>query len=175
MLERLKKPGYRLLLIAGMVLYCGHLEYTTEVQMQKITELEHAKRLMEIQEHSKVAQYSEFLRKYNHPAPQVTAKAIHEGAKKPRVMLALAAQEQAGPKTKSRDKKGGYGIGQVTARHWGKVPNDPVAQIMQSERILDELVDSKGSLSKGLEAYNGSGKAAKRYSRQVMSKLEGLP
>lgn len=173
-MNRFSKPGYKLVAIIIAVLYCGHLEYTTEVQMERITQLEHAKRLMEIQEHRKVADYVAFLKKYNHPAPTVTAKAIRAGAKKDRVMLALAAQEKAGPNTRSTDNKGSVGIGQVRAKHWGKVPYSPVEQVMQSERILDELIDNKGSLAKGLEAYNGSGKMAKRYSRQVMSKLEEL-
>lgn len=122
----------------------------------------------------KEVEYAAFLQKYNHPTPVVAAKAVRKGARKEKVMLALVAQEGAGPRTKSRDGKGSIGLGQVTPRWHGQVSHDPATQIRQSEWILDQLVQDRKSLDKGLAAYNGSGPAARRYAEAVKVKLSEL-
>ena len=173
--ERLHKPGYKLVLILAAFLYAGHIEYQSLEQSEKINSLEYAKHLSDIQEKRKTSEYAAFLKKYHHPAPLQTASAIRKAAKKDKVMLALAAQEQAGVKTKSRDGKGSVGIGQVRSKYHGRVPSDAADQVRQSEAILDRLIEANNSVEVGLARYNGSGRQSVRYAKSVLEKLEETP
>ena len=72
-----------------------------------------------------------------------------------------------------------HGAFQVQPRHWSKVSTSPVQQALQAERILEALVESRGSLRcnprrlrAGLAAYNGGNApsvASWRYADRVIA------
>jgi hypothetical protein len=61
------------------------------------------------------------------------------------------------------------GAFQVIEKYWGKVPDDLRGQVLQNERIMEELLKvTGGDLHAALRKYNGKGRAAKRYADRVI-------
>ena len=70
--------------------------------------------------------------------------------------------------SKARGRAGEKGAWQVIEKHWGKVPKDLLGQALQSERIMNELLqDSNGNLFVAMRKYNGTGVAAVRYAKTL--------
>lgn len=94
---------------------------------------------------------------------------------RPRLLAAVAvAGEKNTPYTV---RKGGYkkqhaGAWQVNSKYWGRVPNDPVGQALQAERILEELTESK-PIRTALSIYGGD--SSSRYANRVLKELQGVP
>jgi len=91
--------------------------------------------------------------------------------KKPALMAALAIRESNGNPNAVGDNQKAEGAFQVWPSYHGSVPSTASEQALQSERILEKLVQSsRGSLRQGLSRYN-TGKAnsrvGKRYARYV--------
>lgn len=118
--------------------------------------------------------YAAFFAKHGSPAPEDMAVAVTQAKPKNRpVLAAVAVQESNGTPWAVGDNGESHGSMQVQPKHWGKVPADPVGQILQAERILDELVASapRRSLRCGLARYNGGttpGQRAYRYASRVL-------
>lgn len=111
-----------------------------------------------------------FFKANGSPVPAVMANAVQQ-TKRPTLMAALAVQESNGTPWAVGDNGKSKGAFQVQPRHWGKVPVDAVAQALQAEKILDELLARRGRLRPAIIAYNGAGPAARAYERRV-SRLE---
>jgi len=94
--------------------------------------------------------------------------------KKPALMAALAIRESNGNPLAVGDNKKAKGAFQVWPSHHGFVPSTASEQALQSERILEELVQSsRGSLRCGLSKYN-TGKANSRVGRRYAKYVETL-
>lgn len=98
--------------------------------------------------------------KHGSPVPKQMADACR-ATSKPKTMAAIAIVESQGTPW-AKGKAGERGAWQVIDKHWphGPVPNHPVNQALQAEKILDELVASspRGSLRSALARYNGGDK-----------------
>jgi hypothetical protein len=109
------------------------------------------------------------------PEPERMADAVTR-TNSPRLLAAVAIVETGGnSKTKNSGyKKRHHGAFQVNPRHWGEVSQDPVKQALQAEAILEELVEEKGSLRKGLSAYGGD-KTRNIYANLILKELQEVP
>lgn len=129
---------------------------------------------------SEQEEYRKFFAKHGSPAPVEMAKAVT--AVKPHnrpVLAAVAVVESNGNPKAVGDGGSSHGAFQVQPRHWSKVSTSPVQQALQAERILEALVESRGSLRcnprrlrAGLAAYNGGNApsvASWRYADRVIA------
>jgi len=93
--------------------------------------------------------------------------------KKPALMAALAIRESNGNPLAVGDNQKARGAFQVWPSYHGFVPNTASEQALQSERILEELVQSsRGSLLCGLSRYNTgkvNSRTGKRYAKHVVT------
>lgn len=91
-----------------------------------------------------------------HPAVMAVAALA---TKRPDIITGIAVKESNGTPYAVGDGGKSKGAWQVQAQHWGKVPVSAVAQALQADRILDELVaaEQRGVLRwrKVLATYNG--------------------
>lgn len=128
--------------------------------------------------HAATAQYKAAMRDYfqraGATAPDKMAEAVL-ATKQPRLLAAVhVAGEKCTPYTVRR---GGYrhrhaGAWQVNSRYWGRVPIDPVAQALQSEKILAELTGELG-VKRGLSVYGGD--HTDKYANAVLAELSEVP
>ena len=117
---------------------------------------------------------SYFIRKGS-PEPERMADGVLRTTK-PRLMAALAAVESGGnPNIRGTGfRKIHDGAFQINRRVHGKVSKDAVEQALAAEKILDELIEEKGSVRKGLLAYGGD-KTKKVYANLILKELESVP
>lgn len=113
-----------------------------------------------------------FFIRHGSPVPEEMAVAVTQ-TKRPALMAAIAVKESNGNPKAVGDSGNAKGAFQVWGKHWGKVPSTATEQALQAERILDELVADapRGSLRRGLAAYNGGSRpprAAYRYADHVI-------
>lgn len=119
------------------------------------------------------AKIAAYLHKNGVDKPAQVATAVMQ-TKRPKLMAAMAVKES--PTGKAGDGGQSKGYFQVKEKHWrhllheGKVSDDPVVQALDSQRILDALVEEKGSLRKGLEAYGGS--TTGKYSAMLLREMQ---
>ena len=95
--------------------------------------------------------------------------------KYPYTLAAIAKQETGGtfdPNTVG-DKGKSFGLYQIQERHWGKFDKSIEGQTKKAEEILDELVKEHG-YNKAVERYNGSGKQARAYRKDVLATVRKL-
>lgn len=59
------------------------------------------------------------------------------------------------------------GLFQIMQKHWGYVPKHPAAQIFKAERVYTNLLSEHKSFNKATERWNGSGREARLYAKQV--------
>lgn len=123
----------------------------------------------------KEARLAEYFAKAGSDMPIEVAQTIISTAKRPRLMSAIAKVETQGRNV--RGKNGEVGVWQVMPEYHGPVdPHNLAEQLRQSEAILDELLEQTGgSLRGAVQAYNGSGPAAVRYSMKVMREIREVP
>lgn len=114
---------------------------------------------------------SEYFRKNGSRTPEEMANAVLK-TKSPRLLAAIAVKETGGnPSTRATGyKKRHHGAFQVNPKHWGAVSSDPVKQAKQSEAILTELVQEKGGIVKGLNAYGGDSQG--KYAKMILAELD---
>lgn len=124
-------------------------------------------------------QFRAFFARHGSPEPEQMAVAVTQ-TKRPELRPVLAAvavkESNADPKAVG-DGGASKGAFQVQEKHWGKVPSDAIDQALQAERILEALVESRGSLRRGLVAYNGGHPAPRvsyRYADRVIKLARGL-
>ncbi|NTV50958.1 MAG: lytic transglycosylase domain-containing protein [Geobacteraceae bacterium] len=169
------RPGYRLLVVFMLIGLAGTVEYQTEV-IQERMDREHAAEVARLKSvlTFKEAQLAEFYARQGSPAAVEMARATAQ-AKRPRLMAAIAAVESNGS-PKAIGKAGERGAWQVMPFFHGDVPADPAGQMMQSEQLLDELLDQHGgNIKRAVKAYNGDGVKADAYSRRVLAMLAEVP
>ena len=95
--------------------------------------------------------------------------------KYPYTLAAIAKQETGGtfdPNTVG-DKGKSFGLYQIQERHWGKFDKSIEGQTKKAEQILDELIKEHG-YNKAVERYNGSGKQARAYRKDVLATVRKL-
>lgn len=85
----------------------------------------------------------------------------------PRVMAAIACRE-SGFDLKARGAVGERGMYQLRPELWGDPGRSARSQTEKAEDVLLALVEEHGSLSRGIERYNGSGTDAVRYREHVL-------
>lgn len=110
--------------------------------------------------------YSTYFQAHKSPVPNLMTSAVLQ-TKRPAIMAAIAVVESNGTPWAVGDNGKSRGAFQVQERYWGAVPVDPVEQALQAERILEELLKSRGRLRCAITAYNGAGPAARAYERRV--------
>ena len=107
-----------------------------------------------------------------HHAPPDLAPAMAEtlaNSKYPRLLAGIPVREKTLYRTDVVGAVGEIGAYQVRPEIWGHPGNDIFSQIRKSEEIIIQLADeSKGSLAVAVRKYNGSGKQAWLYSRDVL-------
>lgn len=119
---------------------------------------------------------SGYLRKNGVDRPEKLATAVMMTSR-PRLMAAVLVKES--PKGKAGDSGQSKGYFQVKEKHWRhllkerRVSRDAVIQALDSERILSALIEEKGSLKKGLNAYGGSSNGD--YGRMILAELVNVP
>ena len=89
-------------------------------------------------------------------------------------MAAVAAVESGGKVNAINKHSKARGAFQVKEKYHGRVrihQGAEVAQALQSERILADLIEEKGTLKKALNAYGGSSD----YARVVLAELQNVP
>ena len=123
-------------------------------------------------------QFKAFFEKHNSPRPVEMAIAVTQ-TKRPDLMAAVAVVESNGNPHAVGDSGASKGAYQVQEKHWGKVPDSPVDQALQAERILEELVASnaRGSLRRALAKYNGGDRPPRvsyRYAQRVINLSERI-
>lgn len=154
---------YALILIFSIFLFVGHLEYRWDVDKKP--------QAMPLSFYE--TRLAEFLVANQSPAPVEMAQAIVR-AKRPKVAAAQAIVESNGS-PKAVGKKAERGAWQVREKYWGKVHEDPHRQLLQNEKIMDELLEASGNdLEKALRLYNGKGVESRRYARRVLAKMEEI-
>jgi hypothetical protein len=119
--------------------------------------------------------YRDFFKRHGSPAPDMMAVAVSQ-TKRPALMAALAVVESNGNPSAVGYSGDSLGAWQVQPKHWGPVSESPVQQALQAEKILEALVESRGSLRRGLIAYNAghnSPPQSHRYAVKVL-KLAGV-
>lgn len=124
--------------------------------------------------HSRKMSMERYFEKSGNPHPKQMAEAVL-ATKRPKLLAAMAVKGEKN--TPYTVRRGGYkkrhsGSWQVNPKDWGKVPYDAVGQALQSERILDELLDKK-PLRQALNSYGGDSTDA--YSRRVLAELQRVP
>lgn len=156
----LHKPGYKIVAITAIVLGVSTFEYHDEIRQK--AGLYHQPLS---QKETKIA---EKMMEHGSPEPVKMAQAVAK-TKRPALMAAIAITESNGnPKAIGKSKE--RGAFQVLEKHWGRVhPSSAMQQALHSERILDELIAEKGSTDRAVMAYNGTGYAAKRYQKKVLT------
>jgi len=158
------KPGYRVLLVIGLIIAGMNLDYQTEVQCEKT---------VQIAPTPQQAALTDYFRRAGSPHPERMATAVLE-TDKPRLLSAIAKVESGGKETAYNKKSRAKGAFQVKERHWGKVRPSAVEQALQADRILNDLYDEKdGNLRKALNAYGGDTKG--RYAKMVLAELQQVP
>lgn len=100
------------------------------------------------------------------PSPNAMTQAV-VATKRPELSASMAKVESRGNPKAVGDHGKSRGAWQVQARHWGKVSENPRRQAQQNEWILDELQDKGRSLPVAVKHYNGTGKSAERYVKDV--------
>jgi hypothetical protein len=60
-----------------------------------------------------------------------------------------------------------HGMYQIRPKHWGAVPDRIEDQTKKAEQILDHLI-AKHGYKKAIYKWNGSGKEAKQYAKNVL-------
>lgn len=90
------------------------------------------------------------------------------GMERPHICIAQGLVESGMNKYAVGDRGESKGAFQVQAKHWGKVPRGLLAQANQNERILEELLQESGQdYSTAISRYNGAGKPARQYAKEV--------
>ena len=125
--------------------------------------------------HNYTTQMEEYFKRSGSRAPKEMANGvIHTG--KTKLMAAIAVVESNGnPHISKRGYRQHHdGAYQVNPHYWGRVPQDATGQTKQAEKILQELIEDKGSVTKGLNAYGGD-VTKKRYAVAVLEELRRVP
>lgn len=114
------------------------------------------------------------------PDPQRMATAVLQTSR-PRLMASIAIRESHGNPKAVGDGGKSKGAFQVQAKHWRsllhekQVSKDPVVQALDSERIIEDLIESNnGNLRKALNAYNGDF-TKRTYAQNILKDLEEIP
>lgn len=125
-----------------------------------------------------VAMVDYFKRKGVDDPARLADAVLHPVVKRPRLMAALAVKES--PKQKPGDGGQSKGYYQVKEKHWRhllrerKVSRDPLTQTIDSQLILESLVnESGGNLHRALNKYGGCRDG--RYSRMILAELVNVP
>lgn len=112
--------------------------------------------------------------------PELMATAVLE-TKRPKLMAAIAVKESRGNLRALGDGKKSKGAFQVQAKHWKnllhekKVSRDAITQALDSERILEALLEeNNGNIKKALNAYNGD-RTKKVYAKNILAELANIP
>lgn len=128
--------------------------------------------------HNRSMEMSQYFQRHGVDRPEALAKAVlHPSVKRPKLMAAMAVKES--PRQKVGDSGQSKGYYQVKEKHWRhlleekRVSKNPLTQTTDSQRILDALIDEKGGLSKGLNAYGGS--SSGNYSKMILAELVRVP
>ena len=125
--------------------------------------------------HSTKHRFIDYFTRAGNKHPEQMANAVL-ATKKPRLLAAVAvAGEKNTPYTV---RKGGYkkrhaGAWQVNSKYWGRVPNDPVSQALQAERILEDLTGEGKNIRTALSIYGGD--SSSRYANRVLKELQEVP
>lgn len=152
------KPGYKLLLIMGIILVVGHIEsrpdpvpppppvkVATSVVQSRIETI----------------------------LPTSIAKPIAERTVYPHTLAAIAHTESRGNHRAVGDRGASRGAFQVQAKHWGIVPDSIEKQVDQANVIFMSLVQEYG-YREAVKRWNGSGPKADRYQRTVLALVREL-
>ena len=118
------------------------------------------------------AKMTEYFKRSGSPVPAKMATAVLMTSR-PRLLAAIATVETQGNPSKRNTgyRHRHHGSFQVNPRYWGKVSSDPVAQAMQADKILDELIGVYGK--KALSVYGGD--STSKYQRTVLAELAEVP
>jgi len=123
---------------------------------------------------------TEFFRRKGSPDPQRMATAVLQTSR-PRLMASIAIRESHGNPKAVGDGGKSKGAFQVQVKHWRsllhekQVSKDPVVQALDSERIIEDLIESNnGNLRKALNAYNGD-LTKRTYAQNILRDLEEIP
>ena len=162
------------LIIAAMVTSCVQgLDKTMDLEEQKNAPLR--------QERERIMKGDHLVDAFQaagSPVPHQMAEACR-ATSKPKTMAAIAIVESQGTPW-AKGKAGEKGAWQVIGKHWGgSVPEHPVKQALQAEKILDELVAAapRGSLRCALARYNGGDRPPAqswRYADRVLKVKKSL-
>ena len=164
-IERIKtKPGYKLLLVAGMFLVVGHVDYHSRIEPE-VKEINCAVC------HSRKQSFTAYFERNGSKTPEQMAEAVL-ATKSPRLLAAIAKVESNGNATAKHKVSKAKGAFQVKERFWGKVSKDPVEQALQAEAILTELTETM-PIKKALNVYGGDSKG--RYAKTVLAELMEVP
>ena len=117
---------------------------------------------------------TEYFKSKGSKTPEEMAEAVL-ATRNPRLLAAVASRETGGNPSVRRTgfRKRHDGAFQVNKKHWGKVSRDPVEQALQAEAVLTELVEEKGGIVAGLNAYGGDSRGM--YARTVLAELTEVP
>jgi negative regulator of sigma E activity len=155
--------------ILAAFLITGYIENDVNEQEAKIQK-EQSEILAKRSNQSNMEAY---FRSNGSPFPEVMAKAVTQPTiKRPRTLAAIAIVESNG-NPKAKGKSGEIGAFQILPIH-GKAKN-VFTQAEQADRLLQELLDERGSLPAAIKGYNGTGKKADVYRRKVLAQLERVP
>ena len=93
---------------------------------------------------------------HSSPVPSIMSSAVLQ-TKQPALMAAIAVKESNGTPWAVGDGGESKGAFQVQEKHWGEVSPNVYDQVIQAEKILEELSASNagGSLRSNLAKYNG--------------------
>jgi len=101
--------------------------------------------------------FAELFQRYNSPNPVEMAIAVCK-TQRPALMAAVALRESGGDPAAVGDNGESKGAFQVQEKHWGFVSSTASEQALQSERILESLLEEsnpRGDLRQALAKYNG--------------------
>lgn len=124
--------------------------------------------------HNRKAAMIQYFRKSGSKTPEMMAEAVL-ATKSPRLLAAIAVKGEKNTPYTVRNggwKKRHAGSWQVSKKHWGEVPKDPVGQALQAEEILAELTSTM-PIEKALSVYGGD--STSRYQRRVLAELVNVP
>ena len=167
------RPCYRALAVIAAVLLAHSGSLSHRVAEQPATSCQADPLTIPPTKHeSKLAAY---FRSKGSPAPERMAHAVSQTSV-PRLMAAVAVVESNGKVNAVNRHSKARGAFQVKEKFHGRVrvhQGAEVVQALQSERILSDLIEEKGTLKKALNAYGGSTDGV--YARVVLAELQEVP
>jgi hypothetical protein len=127
--------------------------------------------------HNYKSQLTSYFKKKGSKTPEELANAVIR-TRNTRLLSAVAIVESNGNKDAVNIKHGrknkSVGAYQVRPRHWKTVPPDAYGQSLQTESILESLVEEQnGDIRKALSAYGGS--TTDKYANKVLAELREVP